>query len=465
MTSFLSQCILCLVPISLVLVFHFYLQSRSTTQPGPSAYPLIGNLLDFPLKHTWKHVAKFAESGVIYRASFRGNNILILNSFESMFELLSRRGNIYSARPYFVVACELMDLIKCTAFLPFGRRWKLHRKLSRIAFNPEKVKQYEGTLLDIANRFVESLRHDPDAFAEHARLAAGRALLSTLYGIDAQSADDPYLKMAKNAMDMFPFMTSKRTGAKGRIAIADCVQKPFDHVKRAIENGLASPSFARDGLTEDDFSLEREKDESFESELKWASGTMFAAGQELISATIIKLILAMVINPDKLKLAQDELKLIVGARSPTVKDRDRLPFVHAIIKETLRWHISLPMSLVRSSIQDDTYRGHFIPKGTIIVPNVWIIAQDMNGKYDPDAFVPERFLGDNPAVNPSTYVFGFGKSAVLTAHRMCPGKLLAEQAIFLLTTTLLKTFNITSKVDENGKEIPIHVEFSSGLLS
>ncbi|KAG5334177.1 hypothetical protein C0989_004174 [Termitomyces sp. Mn162] len=82
----------------------------------------------------------------------------------------------------------------------------------------------------------------------------------------------------------------------------------------------------------------------------------------------------------------------------------------------------------------------------------------MNGKHDPDEFIPERFLGDQPAINPSNYVFGFGK-------RMCPGKLLAEDAIFLLAATLLMRFTITPKLDDNGKEIPIDVEYSSGLLS
>ncbi|KAH0581542.1 O-methylsterigmatocystin oxidoreductase [Termitomyces sp. J132] len=483
------------------MTFHFCLRARSPAlPPGPPAYPLIGNLLSFPMKHPWIHLATFAGHRDLVFFHGLGNNILILNSLDSMLDLLVRRGSVYSARPFFVVACELMDLIKCTAFLPFGHRWKLHRKLSRIALNPQSVRQYEDILSDIANRLTESLCDDPDAFAEHVRLAAGRVLLSTMYGIDAQSADDPYLKMAKTAMDMVrqavipvaflvdlipalkyilkwvPSMTFKHVGNEGRIAIADCVQKPFDHVKRGIESGLARPSFTRAALTEDQFSLEREKDKFFETELKWAAATMFAglsfprifeksehsfiptAGQELISATIMKLILAMATNPDKLKLAQDELKVVVGPRLPIVKDRDNLPYVDAIIKETLRWHVSLPMSLVRSSIQDDIYQDYLIPKGTTIVPNVWVIAQEMNGKHDPDEFIPERFLGDQPAINPSNYVFGFGK-------RMCPGKLLAEDAIFLLAATLLMRFTITPKLDDNGKEIPIDVEYSSGLLS
>jgi hypothetical protein len=37
------------------------------------------------------------------------------------------------------------------------------------------------------------------------------------------------------------------------------------------------------------------------------------------------------------------------------------------------------------------------------------ISREECGAYPPDEFVPERFLGDNPPIDPSEYAFGFGR--------------------------------------------------------
>ncbi len=55
--------------------------------------------------------------------------------------------------------------------------------------------------------------------------------------------------------------------------------------------------------------------------------------------------MAMALNPEKQKCAQEEIDRIVGEdRIPTVEDRELLPYVNATIKEVLRWHPALPLS-------------------------------------------------------------------------------------------------------------------------
>ena len=46
-----------------------------------------------------------------------GNSILVINSYDAMIDLLVKKGNMYCSRPYFIVACELMDLINVKNFL------------------------------------------------------------------------------------------------------------------------------------------------------------------------------------------------------------------------------------------------------------------------------------------------------------------------------------------------------------
>ena len=53
----------------------------------------------------------------------------------------------------------------------------------------------------------------------------------------------------------------------------------------------------------------------------------------------------MALHPNKQKKAQAELDRVVGAdRLPQISDLDSLPYVSAVIKETMRWHPALPLS-------------------------------------------------------------------------------------------------------------------------
>lgn len=92
--------------------------------------------------------------------------------------------------------------------------------------------------------------------------------------------------------------------------------------------------------------------------------------------------LAMALYPDAQKKAQEELDRVVGfSRLPDFSDRDSLPYVNALMKEVLRWHVGTPTSLPHASIQDDVYNGYFIPGGSIVLPNLWSVAGLPNAMY------------------------------------------------------------------------------------
>lgn len=53
----------------------------------------------------------------------------------------------------------------------------------------------------------------------------------------------------------------------------------------------------------------------------------------------------MALNPDVQRRAQTEIDSVIGnERMPAISDRVNLPFVSAVIKETMRWHPILPLS-------------------------------------------------------------------------------------------------------------------------
>lgn len=46
-------------------------------------------------------------------------------------------------------------------------------------------------------------------------------------------------------------------------------------------------------------------------------------------------------------------------------------FVEAVLKEVLRWNSVAPMGLPHAAVEDGVFRGHFIPKGAILMANIW----------------------------------------------------------------------------------------------
>ena len=85
--------------------------------------------------------------------------------------------------------------------------------------------------------------------------------------------------------------------------------------------------------------------------------------------------LGVSLHPEVLRKAHAELDAVVGPhRLPDFGDRDSLPYINAIIKESLRWHSALPIGLPHANVTDDEFRGYFIPAGTILIANTWYVA-------------------------------------------------------------------------------------------
>jgi len=73
-----------------------------------------------------------------------------------------------------------------------------------------------------------------------------------------------------------------------------------------------------------------------------------------------------------------------------------------------------------------------------------------------DEFRPERFIEADRKNFLSA--FGFGR-------RICPGRYMVENTIFIAISSILHTFKIERATDEMGREIPISVKFTSTLTS
>ncbi|THH21271.1 hypothetical protein EW146_g251 [Bondarzewia mesenterica] len=442
------------------------------TPPGPPAKPLIGNIFQVPLAAgAWKDFTRYKEQyGDLVFLHGLGTNVLVLNSMKAINDLFDKRGNIYSHRPIFTVVGELMKLNQSLALIPYGKEWREHRKLANVALSATAVKRYHVVQENLAALLNKDLLDKPDDFFNHVRLTAARIVMIVTYGFSVSDADDKYITHAEQTMelvtkatvpgaficDFLPFLKYlpswvpfQRYAVKGKDMIESLVTRPFEHVKREMAKGTAPPSLAQDLLSND------KHEESFEHRVKWVTGTMYGAGGETTYATVLTFIMAMALHPDKQRLAQAEIDRVVGTeRMPTISDVPHLPYVNAVIKETMRWHPAFPLGVARRSGNDDIYEGYLIPKDTIVMANIWAITLEPNEKYTPQAFIPERFLDPSVSVvDPAMYTFGFGR-------RFCPGRWLGENTVFTMISTILASFDI-SPAPEGG----LTPEFGLDLIS
>jgi cytochrome P450 len=142
-------------------------------------------------------------------------------------------------------------------------------------------------------------------------------------------------------------------------------------------------------------------------------------------------------NPDKLTKARKELCQIID-KDETIEEShiSKLPFLQAVVKETLRLHPPIPLLLPHKCDENVNILGFNVPKNAQVLVNVWAMGRDSTIWENPNIFMPERFLecdinykGNNFELIP----FGAGK-------RICPGLPLAHRTAHLMVASLLHKF-------------------------
>ncbi|KAJ7232683.1 cytochrome P450, partial [Mycena rebaudengoi] len=458
--------------IALALAIIFFRRKQGPLPPGPPRKPLIGNLLDVPFENPWAAFASWSRKyGDVVYLEVLGNSIVVLNSLETITEFFEKRARNYSHRPVFIMIGELMGLDKAIGLNNRDKFWRQERKLASNILSPLAIKQYIPTQERLATVLLSELEKHPTEFADLLNLATARLILEITYGISIDNMDHPVIKQAgatfelvrkslqpgAHVVDFLPWLryipawvpfSCHRAAARGRSLIEATVFGPFEYVKAQMEAGTAKPSLVRNLLSNpiDVEGLD------FEDVIAWTAGTMYGSGAETTAATLASLVIAMALYPGVQIKAQEELdRVLKGSRLPTMADRASLPYVNAVIQETLRWHVVLPLALPRRADADDIYKGYLIPKNSIILPNVRCVAGE--GDYLA-GFSPERYINENADSRPDplSYAFGYGR-------RACPGQDLAQNSLFIFVASILAAFRITKPVDSRTPT------FSAGLIS
>ncbi|KAM6492078.1 Cytochrome P450 [Amanita muscaria] len=470
------------------LIFYLYRRRKRSIlplPPGPRGYPIIGNALDMPPSAVWEKYHEWCKelgSDIIY-LNLAGKDVIILDSYEAVTELLEKRSSIYSDRPRMPMLGELMGFDFNFGFLPYGDRWRAQRKLMIQVFHKTSTKNLQPHMLkathDLLRRFVDS----PNDIIGNIRHMTGESIIAIAFGLEAQRENDPYIDIAERGnrlvttvsmpglflVDSIPSLMHvpewmpgagfKRKAREWRKIAKAMLEIPSSAAKKRIDSGDYLPSFMSYSLSRMD---EKGDNTQQESLIKATAATMHSAGADSIFAAITSCIIALLNHPDILKRAQEQIDSVVPFGDlPTFHEEEKLPLVTAICMETIRWRDIVPAGIPHMLSKDDVYKGYHLPKGAVVVGNAWTLLHDEQVYPDPFSFKPDRFLQDgkiNKSVrDPSDVAFGYGR-------RVCPARLMALSAVWITVASLIAAFDIRQAVDDKGNVIDADPEYDCDTL-
>ncbi|GJE86537.1 cytochrome P450 [Phanerochaete sordida] len=455
--------------------------SRLPHPPGPKGLPIIGNVADMPKSHEWHKFSEWGEKyGDIIYLNLLGQPMVVLNSAQHAIALLDKRSTLYSDRPKLMMGGEIVGWKYTLALTPYGQRFREYRRfIARLIGGPAQMHAHLPLEEHETKRFLRRLLRDPARVAEHIRKTAGCIILKLSHGYEVAEGHDPVVHLVDTAteqfslasspgaflVDVFPllryvpawlpgagFQTKAREWKQVLDTMADV---PHEFVKRRMAEHTNIPNYTSELLQNE--KLEGDK----EFNIKWSAASLYSGGADTTVSAVYSFFLAMTLFPEAAKRAHAEIDSVVGTdRLPTFADRPHLPYVEALMKEVFRWNPVVPLGVPHRLLEDDVYEGYLIPKGSIVISNIWNILHDPSLYANPFVFDPTRFLpedGRAPETDPREYCFGFGR-------RICPGLHLADSSVYISCAMVLATFDISKSV-ENGEVVEPVVEYTSGTIS
>ncbi|KAH7907410.1 cytochrome P450 [Hygrophoropsis aurantiaca] len=491
MTDSLRLCITLVVVVSgVILPFYWRRKSwRYCFPPGPRRLPLIGNLLDLPIAQQWLTYAKWGSLyGDMTGIVVLGQPIVIINSFQVALDLLDKRSLLYSDRPAFSLIQTWGGWDWMLTVMQYDEECKMQRRILAQHLNQRSICEYQDCLHEASISFARRLLQKPEKFQDHTRLFAGANIMMITYGHEVRDEEDEWVKLAEAAVrsldvltnvgahpiDLFPVLrhlprfvfgqTFARQMDNMRHLAKQLITRPYLAVKREIEDGIARSSMASRLIDAPGSTSALFRGANSDSIIQGTLAGAYVAGADTIVSTLDSAILALMLHPEIQREAQRELDFVLmGERLPVFGDREKLPFIDAIFRETLRWNPVAPLAVPHRLIQRDVYDNMIFPAGTTFVANSWQMLHDESVFQEPFAFNPHRFLDANgrlrsDVADPRRIAYGFGR-------RICPGRHLAEQSAWIAIAMLLSTFELSMPFDEHGNPVQPDLTYVSSLIS
>ncbi|KAL0336970.1 UNVERIFIED_CONTAM: Iridoid oxidase [Sesamum calycinum] len=460
--------------ISFLVALIFWSKSRSNSSklrpPGPPGWPLVGNIFDvgrMPHENFHKLRSKY---GPVVWLKLGTLNTVVIQSAAAAAELFKKHDAAFSDRrvPDSLTACDYHT--GSLSQSRYGEYWRVLRRLcsselmiqKRInASAPLRQKCIEGMIQCIKEDVSGSLvgggsgevQLDKYLFLMSFNLVGNFMLSRDIMDLRSEAGNEFFDVMNKfmewngkpNLSDTFGFLkwvdpqgirrnTEKYLGQLLNLSSGFVKERIQE---RQLGRKQESKDFL-DALLEYQGDGKRTFDKLSEKNVTIMILEMFFGGTETTSGTIQWAMAELLRNPKSMSRLKTELYQVVGKSRPVQEDDlNELPYLQAVVKETMRLHPSLPLLLPRNAIQDTEFMGYIIPKDTMVILNAWAIHRDPDSWEDPFSFRPDRFLNsniDNKGQHYELIPFGSGR-------RSCVGMLLGDKMISLTLALLIQAFD------------------------
>ncbi|KAJ4968470.1 hypothetical protein NE237_015171 [Protea cynaroides] len=405
---------------------------------------------------------------------------------------MKNHDHIFSSRPASSFRRKLLYNYKGLAFAPYGEYWKQVRKICVLQLLTKKrVQSFQPVREEETKAMIEIIERSCSSSPSFSALVDLRKVLMSLsndvtcrvalgkkYGREGAGglrfrkmiAEFMYLVGVFNVGDYIPWLgwvnyivgLEQRREKNFEEINSFLDQVIEDHILRRRRKDYGDNDNDVDGVGQDfvDFLLQIQEDKSAENitgreNIKAIIMDMFAAGTETSSILLEWTMARLLQHPEVMEEVQKEVRGVAfttGKANITEDDIEHMPYLKAVIKETLRLHPPLPL-LPRESTEDAKIYEYDIPAKTTVIINAWAIGRDPESWDDPDQFKPKRFMNDASSIDFNGHDFQFIPFGA--GRRGCPGINFANSLIGLALASLLHKFDWALPNGENGEALDL----------
>ncbi|XVF55626.1 hypothetical protein PTKIN_Ptkin06aG0051500 [Pterospermum kingtungense] len=440
--------------------------------PGPRRWPVVGNIFQLSREPPHLIITKLArQHGPIMTLWFGSMCNVVISSEEVAREMFKNHDAELAGRKIYESMKGSYGTEGSIVTAPYGSKWRMLRRLCTMEFF---VSSRLDAMMDVRRKCVHQMLEFIEVESNHGTnpVDVGKFFFLMSFNLIGNLIFSKDLLDPKSETGADFFYHSRKVlefAAKPNVADYIPILKRFDpqgiqrmthfHLEHAfriagefikerietMENGCNQKKTKKDYL---DVLLEFHGD-GIEEPSSFSPTTvniivceMFMAGTDTTTGTLEWAMSELLHNPTKLEKLQAELRSTIGPiKKLEEKDIENLPYLTAVIKETLRLHPPLPFLVPHVAMTTCKMLGYTIPKETQVLVNVWAIGRDPNSWDDPLVFKPERFLEPNNKIDYKGQHFGFIPFG--SGRRICPAMPLASRVLPHALGSLLHSFDWT----------------------
>ncbi|KAG7523206.1 cytochrome P450 2F2-like [Solea senegalensis] len=439
------------------IILQFKCRRPKNFPPGPTALPLLGNILQMSLDNPLKDFERLRKTyGNVYSLYLGPKPLVMINGMKAMKEALVTRASDFAGRPQDLFVNHTTEGTG-VILADYGPVWRDHRRFALMTlrnFGLGKTSMEDRIHGELQYTIKELQENNGKTLCPQHMFhnVSSNIICQVLFG-KRYNYQDKFMteivrcftensKMANGpwAMlyDSLPMIRSWPLPFRKAFENVKTVQKMATDLMEAHKK-IRVPKEPQDFVDcyMDELDKRVDQASSFsEDQLRGNALDLHFAGTDTTSNTLLFGILYLMAYPHIQERCQQEIdQVLEGCDLATFDDRHKMPYVQAVIHEVQRNANTVPLSVFHATTVDTELMGYSIPKGTMIIPNLSsVLCEEGEWKF-PHDFNPENFLNDEGEfVKPEAFMpFSAGP-------RMCLGEGLARMELFLITVTLLRKF-------------------------